>query len=103
MKESYREDLANHFGLELYADGSNVTGVATTEGYAGKLLCSVPHPYRMPTLSLLRERKMFHFVIGKRWNGSAESENLSMRRNFNRENRTILLASNDCQQPRNDQ
>jgi hypothetical protein len=23
MKESYKEDLAYHFGLELYADGGN--------------------------------------------------------------------------------
>jgi hypothetical protein len=40
MKESYKEDLANHFGLELYADDGNVMGVATTEVYAGKLLSS---------------------------------------------------------------
>ncbi len=32
MKESTKEDLANHFGLELYAEGGNVMGVATTEG-----------------------------------------------------------------------
>ena len=32
MKESYKEDLANHFGLELYADDGNVMGVATTGG-----------------------------------------------------------------------
>jgi len=72
MKESTKEDLANHFGLELYADGGNVMGVATTEGYAGKLLSCVPHPYRVPTLSVLREGKMFHCDIGKRWNGSAD-------------------------------
>jgi len=40
MRESYKEDLANHFGLELYADGGNDMGVATTEVYAGKLLSS---------------------------------------------------------------
>ena len=40
MRESYKEDLANRFGLELYADGGNVMGVATTEVYAGKLLSS---------------------------------------------------------------
>ena len=76
MKDSNKEDLANHFGLELYADGGNVMGVATTEVYAGKLLSSVPHPYRVPTLSVLREGKMFHCDFGKRWNGSAESKNL---------------------------
>ena len=39
-------------------------------------LSSVPHPYRVPTLSVLREGKMFHCDFGKRWNGSAESKNL---------------------------
>ena len=85
MKDSNKEDLANHFGLELYADGGNVMGVATTEVYAGKLLSSVPHPYRVPTLSELREGKMFHCAFGKRWRGSAESKNRVMRRNFNRD------------------
>jgi hypothetical protein len=60
MKESYREDLAKHFGLKLYAGDWNDMGVATTEGCAGKLLSSVPHPYRVPTLSVLREGKMLH-------------------------------------------
>jgi hypothetical protein len=76
MKESTKEDLANHFGLESYADDGNVVGVTTAVGYAGKLLSSVPHPYRVPTLSVLREGKMFHCDFGKRWNGSAESKNL---------------------------
>ncbi|MCY2979456.1 MAG: hypothetical protein NTU79_12400 [Planctomycetota bacterium] len=57
MKESTKEDLANHFGLELYADGGNVMGVVTTEGYTGKLLSSVPHPYRVPTLSVCGKAK----------------------------------------------
>ena len=35
MKESYKEELANHLGRELYADGGNVIGVATTKVYAG--------------------------------------------------------------------
>ncbi len=79
MKESYRDDLANHSGHESYADDGNVVGVATAVAYAGKLLSSVPHLYRVPTLSVLREGKMFHCDIGKRWNGSAESKNLSMK------------------------
>jgi hypothetical protein len=40
MKEFYKEDLANHFGIELYADGRNIMGVATAEVDAGKLLSS---------------------------------------------------------------
>ena len=34
MKESYKEDLANHFGHESYADDGNVVGVATAVVYA---------------------------------------------------------------------
>jgi hypothetical protein len=40
MKESDKEDLANHFGHESYADDGNVVGVATAVVYAGKLLSS---------------------------------------------------------------
>ena len=40
MRESYKENLANHFGLKLYTDGGKVLGVATTEVYAGNLLSS---------------------------------------------------------------
>jgi hypothetical protein len=40
MRESYKEDLPNHFSLELYADGGNGMGVATTKVYAVKLLSS---------------------------------------------------------------
>jgi len=58
------------------------------------------HPYRVPALSVLREGKMFYCVIGKRSNGSAESKNLRMRRNFNSENREIpeisAVASNNA-------
>jgi hypothetical protein len=44
MKESYKEDLANHFGHESYADDGNVVGVATAVVYAGKLLsCEIIH------------------------------------------------------------
>lgn len=40
MKESYKEDLANHFGPELYADTGDGVGVATTGVHAGKLMSS---------------------------------------------------------------
>jgi hypothetical protein len=40
MKESYKEDLANHFGLEPYAGDGNVAGVASARGNAGQLLSS---------------------------------------------------------------
>ncbi len=68
MKESYKEDLANYFGHESYADDGNVVGVATAVLYAGELLSSVPHSYRVPTLSVLRscETLGFHFLGGMR-------------------------------------
>ena len=31
MKESYEEDLANHFGLDPYADVGNNVGVASVK------------------------------------------------------------------------
>ncbi len=40
MKESYKEDLANHFGLEPYAADGNIGGVASARGNAGQLLSS---------------------------------------------------------------
>lgn len=66
MKESYKEDLANHFGLELYADDGNVVGVATTEVYAGKLTSSEITLTGVPTLWMGWEGNMFHRVTGKR-------------------------------------
>ena len=32
MKESYEEGLANHFGLDPYADAGNSVGVASVRG-----------------------------------------------------------------------
>ena len=93
MKESYKEDLANHFGHESYADDGNVVGVATAVGYAGNLLSPVPYRYRVPTLSVLREGKMFHCDIGKRWNGSAESKNLCETRTDDHPFRRVFIAA----------
>ena len=40
MKESHKEELANHFGLEPYADDGNIVGVASARGNVGQLLSS---------------------------------------------------------------
>ena len=40
MKESYKEELANHFGLEPYAVDGNIGGVASARGNVGQLLSS---------------------------------------------------------------
>jgi len=40
MKESYKEGLANHFGLEPYAVDGNIGGVASARGNVGQLWSS---------------------------------------------------------------
>ncbi len=40
MKESHREDLASHSGLEPYAGGGDIAGVASARGNAGQPLSS---------------------------------------------------------------
>ena len=40
MKESYKEDLANHLGLEPYAVDGDIGGVASARGNVGQLLSS---------------------------------------------------------------
>lgn len=40
MKESYREGVAGHSGLELYADDGDIVGVASAGGRAGQPLSS---------------------------------------------------------------
>jgi len=40
MKESYREGIASHSGLEPYAGEGNLAGVASARGNAGRRLSS---------------------------------------------------------------
>ena len=92
MKESYSEDLASHAGPELYADDGNVVGVATTRVRAGQPLSS-----EITCLVCRRSaaigRQYRACRQGKICSDTAESQNLSMRGNFRRENREILLVS----------
>ena len=92
MKESYSEDLASHTGPELYADDGNVVGVATTGVHAGQPLSS-----EITCLVCRRSaaigRQYRAYRQGEIHSGTAESETLSMRGNFKRENREILLVS----------
>ena len=37
MKESYKEELAIHFGLDPYAGDGDISGVASARGNAGQL------------------------------------------------------------------
>lgn len=50
MKESYEEDLANHFGLDPYADVGNNVGVASVKG-TGRPAIELRNPHiRVPSL-----------------------------------------------------
>jgi hypothetical protein len=73
MKESYKEDLANHFGLEPYAVDGNIRGVASVRGNAGQLLSS-----EILTLACrsypVREKATSSPLLMARWmTGAAES------------------------------
>ncbi len=92
MKESYSEDLASHAGPELYADDGNVVGVATTGVHAGQPLSSeITCLVCRRSVGIGRQNRACR--QGEIRSGTAESENLSMRGNFKRENREILLVS----------
>ena len=92
MKESYSEDLASHAGPELYADDGNVVGVATTGVHAGQPLSSEITCF-VCRRSAAIGRQYRAYRQGKIHSDTAESQNLSMRGNFRRENREILLVS----------
>jgi hypothetical protein len=93
MKESYREDLASHSGLEPYAGDGNIAGVASARGNAGQPLSSEitifacrPCPVRGKATSSMP-------LYGEASTDAAESKNLCMCRHSKRENREILLVS----------
>jgi hypothetical protein len=93
MKESYEEDLADHFGLNPYAGFGDKPGVASERG-TGRPATELRNPkFRVPTLSCQGEGNTLRRIIGKRRSDTAESKNLCMPGNFKRENREILLVS----------
>lgn len=93
MQESYEEDLASHFGLEPYADGGNVVGVASARGTSRPAIELRNQSFRAPTLWCLREGYIGDGVHGKPSSGAAESQNLSMLEHSKRENREIPWVS----------
>jgi len=115
MKESYREDLAGHSGLEPYAGSGNIAGVASARGNAGQLSSSeittsacrsCPDTEKATssssseiTTSACRscpdtEKATSSMpLFGEAATDAAESKNLCMRRHSKRENREILLVS----------
>ena len=93
MKESYREDVASHSGLEPYAGEGDLAGVASARGNTGQPLSSEITIFVCRSCSD-REKAIpllpFH---GEAEAGTAESETLCMCRHLKRENREILLVS----------
>ena len=93
MKEPYGKGLADRPGPEPYADDGNIVGVALARGTRRPAIELRNHHFRVPTLSCQGEGKMGSRATGERLHNAAESKNLSMRENFKRENREILLVS----------
>ena len=95
MKESYREDLASHSGLEPYADEGNLMGVASARGNAGQPWNSeiTPSVCRSRTCDETATSSLPH--KGEAEMDTAESKNLCMCRHPKRENREILLVPSE--------
>ena len=93
MKESYREDLASHSGLEPYAGEGNLTGVASARGNAGQPWSSEIITFVCRSCPDLEKAISLLPRYGKAEADTAESENLCMRRHSKRENREILSVS----------
>ena len=86
MKESHREDVASHSGLEPYAGDGNVAGVASVRGNAGQPLSSEINSSVCRSCSDMEKAIPPVPFYGE----AAESKTLCMRRHPKRENREIL-------------
>jgi hypothetical protein len=93
MKESYRENLASYSGLEPYAGGGNIAGVASARGNAGQPLSSEIKTSVCRSCSDREKATSSMPLYGEAATDAAESKNLCMRRHPKRENREILLVS----------
>ena len=92
MKESYKEDLANHFGLEPYAVDGNIGGVASARGSVGQSLSSEILTFACRSCPVMEKATPGPPLMARWSSDAAESENLSMRGHFKRENREIPLV-----------
>ncbi len=93
MKESYRESLASHSGLEPYAGGGDLAGVASARGNTGQPLSSDITLFVCRSCLIKEKAIPLLPFYGKAEAGTAESETLSMCRHLERENREILFVS----------
>ena len=90
MKESYREGVASHSGLEPYAGDGDVAGVASVRGNAGQPLSSEINTSVCRSCSDLEKAIPPVPLYGEAAADAAESKTLCMRRHPKRENREIL-------------
>ena len=93
LRRTSREELASRSGLDPYAGGGDVAGVASVRGNAGQPLSSeiiTPACRSCPDREKATSSRP---LIGEASADAAESENLCMRRHPKRENREILLVS----------
>ena len=93
MKESYREGLASRSGLEPYAGGGDVAGVASVRGNPRQPLSSDIITSECRSCPDREKATSSRPLIGEASTDAAESKNLCMRRHPKRENREILSAS----------
>ena len=93
MKESYREDVASHSGLEPYAGDGNVAGVASARGNAGQPLSSDINTSACRSCSDLEKATPPMPLFGEAAADAAESKTLCMRGYPKCENREILWVS----------
>ena len=89
MKVPYAEDLANHSSPESCGGCGNVSAEALTGGSVGGLLSSEITFIRVPTLCTEGEGHVDSSVRCELLEDPAESEKLSMRGYFVRENQEI--------------
>ena len=93
MKESYREGVASHSGLEPYAGGGDVAGVASVRGNAGQPLSSEIITSVCRSCPDMEKATSSRPLYGEAATDAAESKTLCMRRHPKRENREILWLS----------
>jgi hypothetical protein len=92
MKESYREDLASHSGLEPYAGDGNVAGVASARGKRRPAIELRNHHFRVPILFREGEGNNGRAANGEALSDTAESKTLCMRGHSKRENREVPVG-----------
>ena len=92
-KESCREGLASRSGLEPYAGGGNIAGVASARGNAGQPPGSEILTFACQSCPDREKATPWLPLFGEARADAAESENLCMRGHPKRDNRESLLVS----------